>query len=161
MNLTDLHMFKSEKDKIIATFKAFFCLFVFFNLSIAASELHPLGTPNDVCTALDTPTKWVSLFLFFLSISSCCIGLSFLTFAMVYKCHWFLSIQSPKTTYALNRREGDHLTLSGFQTHPWVHSTPFMIYITTGYQRSPSVENVSWAWMSVFFSRLQRGWIKA
>lgn len=30
------------------------------------------------------------------------------------------------------------------KTPPWVHSTPFMIYITIMYQRSPLVKNVSW-----------------
>lgn len=159
MNLTDLHMFKPEKDKIIATFTVFF--FVFFYLPLAASELHPLGTPNDVCTALDTPTKWVSLFLFSLSISSCSI---------VYPSSplwWSINVtdfyQSNPQRQHMHWTEGggDHLTLSGFQTHPWVHSTPFMIYITTGYQRSPSVENVSWAWMSGFFfssaARMDKG----
>ncbi len=34
------------------------------------------------------------------------------------------------------------------KTHPWVHCTPFMIYITIRNQRSPLVKNVSWVWKS-------------
>lgn len=47
------------------------------------------------------------------------------------------------------------------KTHPWVHCTPFMIYITIRNQRSPSVKNVSWVWKSsgvfYFFALLDMG----
>lgn len=76
------------------------------------------------------------------------------------KCHWFLSSKSPEALKMdITKEKKTPFTLRAtalHKTHPWVHCTPFMIYITISYQRSRSVKNVSWVWRSsgVFFLSL-------
>lgn len=162
MNLTDSHMFKLEKDKIIATFNVFLFFCFFFNLPLAASELHPLGIPNDVCTALDTPTKWVSLFLFTLSISSCCI---------VYPSSplwWSINVtdfyQSNPQRQHMHWTEGGGI-ISHFQGSKHTRGcTPHHLWSTSQLDIKGPLQlkmSVGLECLFFFFSRLQRGWIKA
>lgn len=100
MNLMDLHMFKPERDINVATFKPFFT----FPCGIRAASsgdtkwrVHGLGHHNQVSRSFS---------FFSPSLPVAYVVLTHLLVVMVYKCHWFLSAQSPKTTYALNRWGG-------------------------------------------------------
>lgn len=139
----------------------------------AQTQLHHLMKPNKEWSALETPAMCDSAP--FLS-PSLPVAYFILTHLLVImetpNVTDFYHANPPKPSYGHYRRKkkSSH-TLRDTElhkTHPWVHCTPFMIYITIRNQRSPSVKNVSWVWKSsslfffffFFLSQMRNRWRK-